>query len=404
MDVLESVRCLDRLDIESADVDDVRSALVALARAQSWLDAMKVNLSRKLTQLAERVPSISPHHEVAHGTRSSQREAQRVADRGRVIDRVPEFGSKLAGGEVSAEHVDALGRGARQLEPADRDRLLDEHGARLADLAARVTPEAFAKAVGSAANTVRRNDGTSRFERQRRATALRSWVDRETGMVHIRGQFDPETGGRLIGRLQNTVEALFHDVVPDTCPADPGLKQDHLRALALIALTDGEGAASGRAEMIVVIDEQTMRSGLHERSIVDHSAGVDVPVETLRRIACAAELYPAVLGTCGVTLDLGRSARLADANQRRALRAMYPTCMIDECAVPFDRCEPHHIDYWRNGGRTDLARLGPLCSRHHHLVHEGGWELDLDPITRVLTITHPDRTTRVCTPPRAQAA
>jgi hypothetical protein len=182
------------------------------------------------------------------------------------------------------------------------------------------------------------------------------------------------------------------------------LKQDHLRALALIALTDGKGAASGRAEMIVVIDEQTMRSGLHERSIVDHSAGVDVPVETLRRIACAADLYPAVLGTRGVTLDLGRSARLADANQRRALRTMYPTCMIDECAVPFDRCEPHHIDYWRNGGRTDLAQLGPLCSRHHHLVHEGGWELDLDPITRVLTITHPDRTTRVCTPPRAQAA
>ncbi len=49
-------------------------------------------------------------------------------------------------------------------------------------------------------------------------------------------------------------------------------------------------------------------------------------------------------------------------------------------------CEPHHIEYWENGGRTDLSNLVPLCSRHHHAAHEGGWKLKLDPATRELTV------------------
>jgi predicted restriction endonuclease len=40
-------------------------------------------------------------------------------------------------------------------------------------------------------------------------------------------------------------------------------------------------------------------------------------------------------------------------------------------------------------GATDLANLLPLCSRHHHLVHEGGWRLSLDH-ERTLTIIRPD--------------
>jgi len=37
-----------------------------------------------------------------------------------------------------------------------------------------------------------------------------------------------------------------------------------------------------------------------------------------------------------------------------------------------------------------LANMLPLCSRHHHLVHEFGWRLDLHPDNRTLVITRPD--------------
>ena len=33
-----------------------------------------------------------------------------------------------------------------------------------------------------------------------------------------------------------------------------------------------------------------------------------------------------------------------------------------------------HVD-WQLGGTTCPANLMPLCSRHHHLKHNGGWQL-----------------------------
>jgi hypothetical protein len=41
---------------------------------------------------------------------------------------------------------------------------------------------------------------------------------------------------------------------------------------------------------------------------------------------------------------------------------------------------------------TNLDRLIPTCRRHHHLVHEGGWQLELDPVTRELTVRLADGT------------
>jgi hypothetical protein len=119
------------------------------------------------------------------------------------------------------------------------------------------------------------------------------------------------------------------------------------------------------------------------------SDGTQLPVSTVRRLCCDAEILPVVLDGDGAVLDLGRSQRLANREQRRALRAMYRTCGHPDCDVPFDRCEIHHVDPWELLGRTDLANLLPLCAFHHHLVHEGGWTLTLDP-DRTITLTRPD--------------
>jgi hypothetical protein len=70
---------------------------------------------------------------------------------------------------------------------------------------------------------------------------------------------------------------------------------------------------------------------------------------------------------------------------------MYRTCGYPGCDVSFDRCDIHHVIEWLRHGRTDLDNLLPLCSRHHHLVHEGRWRLALDK-HRVITIHRPDGT------------
>jgi len=157
--------------------------------------------------------------------------------------------------------------------------------------------------------------------------------------------------------------------------------------------------------MIVVVDKQTLRDGIHDHAVIDTGVdGIDLPVETLRRIACLAGIIPIVLSSDGVAVDLGHTVRLATSPQRRAMRAMYPTCAIPGCRVAFENCVLHHIEYWENGGTSDMSNLLPVCSRHHHAAHEGGWNLALHPVTRVLTITYPDGAVHTEPAPRARSA
>ena len=82
---------------------------------------------------------------------------------------------------------------------------------------------------------------------------------------------------------------------------------------------------------------------------------------------------------------------------------MYPTCAVDGCSVRFSRCRIHHIHWWEHRGMTDLHNLIPLCSRHHHAVHDHGWQLKLD-TARNLSITPPDGTTMTTGPPHRFSA
>ena len=51
---------------------------------------------------------------------------------------------------------------------------------------------------------------------------------------------------------------------------------------------------------------------------------------------------------------------------------------------------------------TDIDNLAPVCNKHHHLVHEGGWHLTIDPRHNI-TITYPDGSTKTTGPPMVRA-
>jgi len=40
--------------------------------------------------------------------------------------------------------------------------------------------------------------------------------------------------------------------------------------------------------------------------------------------------------------------------------------------------DAHHIEHWADGGSTSLDNLLVLCSTHHRLVHEGGFNVARD--------------------------
>lgn len=367
------------------------------ARSAAFIESVRL---RAIARLDQHV-MVDTNQTIITSSHGSKRQAQTAQKRAAAAARMPALADALADGSIAADHVDAVAQALSRMEPTDREKLVSE-AAWITATAARTTPEQLTKTLQRRARELSADDGIGLLERQRRNTYLRYWTDPESGMVCIRGEFDPETGARLVGRIRNAAESLFHDRVPDTCPLDER-KNDHLRALALVHLTEGTGGRSGRPDLTVVIDLETLLNGTHSKTRVEADGGVTLPVETVRRMACFANIIPAVLGTNGVLLDLGRSQRLATPHQRRALRVLYQTCAISGCGVGFEHCTPHHVSYWRNGGRTDISNLLPLCSRHHHLAHEGGWQLTLDPESRALTVIKPDGTRQVHPPPLARA-
>jgi hypothetical protein len=236
--------------------------------------------------------------------------------------------------------------------------------------------------------------------------SLRTFVDLE-GMWNLRARFDPLTGVRLDARLRESLEAFFATSTPDTCPTDPTAKQDHLRALALadLILTGGTGTKPGRPEYVVVIDADAAST---TGPSTEFSIPVEIPWHVLADLAGDADLHTVVVRN-GVVLhapgnmNLGRTTRLANRAQRRALRGLYSTCAIPGCGVHYDRCKLHHVIWWRHGGCTDLDNLLPVCSRHHHKIHDAGWSIELGP-KRELTIRFPDGTTQTTGPPTIRAA
>ncbi|MFC8525563.1 HNH endonuclease signature motif containing protein, partial [Pseudarthrobacter sp. NPDC057230] len=100
-----------------------------------------------------------------------------------------------------------------------------------------------------------------------------------------------------------------------------------------------------------------------------------VAATTLRKIACDADIIPALLGTNNEILDLGRKTRLFTPAQRTALTTRDQGCAFPNCTIPAPWCEAHHITYWTHGGPTTTNNGVLLCSHHHHLIHKEQWTI-----------------------------
>ena len=381
----------------TAGREDLTASATSVARVRAWLDGCDADVAARLAAC-----SSFPQADLAAAARTSVRDADRVLERAGVLEQAPVFGNALNDAKVTAGHVDALGRTLRSLEPAQRDGLLALAG-ELAEVAEQATVEEFGRRLRAEARRLQADDGLSRFERQRRDTRLRTWVDQTTGMWRLAGRFDPKTGVDLSARLEATIDALFVGATPGTCPSDPLEKQDHLRALALAALLNGKAAGGGRVEIIAVVDA-TDTDPATGGPVIDWGLPVEIPMRVLRDLWGIAHVRTVVvrngivLHAPGV-LNAGRTIRVANRAQRRALRALYRTCAIPGCQVRYHHCKLHHIIWWEHDGLTDLDNLLPVCEQHHHAIHDLGWRVALGP-NRELTVDLPDGTRYTTGPPQ----
>ncbi|OZC88648.1 hypothetical protein CH254_12250 [Rhodococcus sp. 06-412-2C] len=99
--------------------------------------------------------------------------------------------------------------------------------------------------------------------------------------------------------------------------------------------------------------------------------GSRVSIRDAIRMASHAHHYLTIFDDNGRALYLGRSKRIASADQRIVLIARDRGCSFPSCTRPATWCQAHHLDDWVEGGPTDIDSLTFGCDMHHALVGTG---------------------------------
>jgi hypothetical protein len=372
-------------DVRRLGTADTITNLGRVRRLRGFLDRMEADLTLHSNDLYEQGRGAPAADVLTRNQNVSAAEGRRRERRAKALAKTKEFGDALADGKISAEHTDALANATAKLD----DKLTEQFFERESELLTKATsssPEQFSRHCHQLASRLERDEGLARNAQQRRDTRLTRKIAND-GMYHLQGVFHPELGARIWKALDDELATLV------SASGDRGVDRTQLAAEALENLVAGghQTLRPIEADVLVISDQRTIVEGIHDDSVCETDQGVPLPPETVRRLCCNGRITPVILGVDGVPLNLGRTQRLASRAQRRALRAMYRSCGFGNCDVPYGQCEIHHVLPFELGGRTDLDNLIPLCARHHHVVHELGWKLDLAP-DRQLTIRQPDGT------------
>ncbi|WP_298990474.1 HNH endonuclease signature motif containing protein [uncultured Pseudokineococcus sp.] len=196
------------------------------------------------------------------------------------------------------------------------------------------------------------------------------------GTWHLRGRLAPEAGATLM----TAIEALAApepsgEQGPDLRSAAQR-RADALVALADRALSAPPGSPTGvpseggaRARVVVTMDLSALTGAVAGAGLLADDAPLSAGA--VRRLACDAEVVPAVLGSRSEPLDVGRAAYTVTPAQRRALAIRDRGCIAPGCDAPVSRTHAHHVVHWADAGPTDLSNLALVCGHDHRRVHTG---------------------------------
>jgi hypothetical protein len=308
----------------------------------------------------------------------SVRTAQDQVRVGRALLDYPRIAEAMCQGRLSYSKVRAI---TRVVTP--------ETEATLIDLALAVPTSQVERVVAG-----RRRVEVSETGAAHKARYLETYDD-EDGSVVGMFRLDPDEGAALRAALtlgkeilrdqKRSAERSGANAEPQADDCSPEAlrpKVSNADALALMVETmlaaDHHTDISRHERTLVVVHLEGEKAHLHD--------GPDLSAETAKRMSCDACV-------CGVllrdleTLDLGRTQRLPNRAQRRALMVRDGGCRFPGCTER-RYVEAHHVRHWIDGGPTDLDNLLLLCWLHHHAVHEGGFRMSFE--HGVVTVWRPD--------------
>jgi len=165
---------------------------------------------------------------------------------------------------------------------------------------------------------------------------------------------------------------------PDIAARDRRLmtQRQHDALGALVRRHLGDPALGHHNGLPVTIIATTTVEQLHTAAgYALTGGGTLLPMRDLIRMAAHAHHYLCVFDThTEKALYLGRSKRIATADQRIVLHAKDRGCTAPGCDVPGYLTQVHHVDEWATGGQTNIDTLTFACKGHHPLINPGGWK------------------------------
>jgi Domain of unknown function (DUF222) len=291
-------------------------------------------------------------------------------------------------GGLDSEHVRVIQRFLGQLPFDVPPRVREEAEVFLAGHALQMRPDQLSRLAHRLALEIN-PDGEFSDEDRAHKRSLVMGRQQPDGMSEIRIQATPE--------LRSYVEAVFAKyAAPGMCnPADQ------------TAVTEGEPApAQVQADTRTIGQRQhdaltaMLRSKLGDPKLGQHNGlpvtvivsttlqelqdktghgitggGTMMPITDVIRLGRHSYHYLTIFdGVTGHALWLGRTKRIASADQRIALHAKDRGCTAPGCTVPGYAAQVHHaVKDWSDGGATNIDDLSFACPPDNQLVETGGW-------------------------------
>lgn len=199
--------------------------------------------------------------------------------------------------------------------------------------------------------------------------SLRVRRDVVRGMLTVTIELPLDTGELVEKALDKARddEALE---IPDLANTSWSTRQaDAFVDLVSAYLGDGDGSTSDNYLVTVHVDQS---------ALAGQAGRASLPIESVKRLCCDSHAVVITDDENGQPLSIGRKSRIVPTAISRAVRARdnnhctFPGCRNHR----FLNC--HHVEHWSSGGETSLENLVLLCTKHHALVHEGGFRIEKD--------------------------
>ena len=346
----------EAVDVAGLSLGELRERLGLIKKAEARLAAMK---TAALAAYASRGGEGSARRVALEELQASKQQARREVETASQLTQVPETLDALGAGEIPEDHAKQIAKAASQ-GPVDESVLVE--AARREDFGT------FSRTLRDHLHQQSGDDGKSLLAKQRQRRDLSFFKSIEDGMFILNGRFDPEAGNRIEAALADEVRRQRSDQSDNDAADQTTFGQRMADALENLVCADTEDRTPQRTTLILTADWDALNQKLAGARLLD---GTPLPIDEALRLACNADIMPAVFNTTSQQLWVGRKLRLATEAQRAALIIRDKHCI--GCGRSAVWCEAHHIEEWLTGGPTDIDNLVLVCKTCHHNIHDDGW-------------------------------